>query len=70
MPFSLPAMRRDELLSQPVASDQGREASAGKDQPVIGSKQKRSGHSTQGSVSGNYGLRRSPGFSDRVLEGD
>ena len=55
----LRTMRRDELLFKPIASDQGCEASAGKDQPVIGSKQKRSGHFAQGTVSSDQGLLKS-----------
>ena len=50
--FLLRVLRRGELLFQPTASDQSRKASAGKDQPVIGSKHKWSSHSAQGSVSG------------------
>ncbi len=34
-PILLRAMRRDELLFEPVASDQGREASAGEDQTIV-----------------------------------
>jgi hypothetical protein len=56
MPFSLAAMRRDELLFQPIASDQGCEASAGKDQAIVRAQKKRSGHSALGSVSGNQSL--------------
>ena len=34
-------MRRDELLAQPVAPDQGREAAAGEDQPIARTQQAR-----------------------------
>jgi len=56
MSFSLPAMRRDELLFQPVASYQGCEASDGKDQAIVRAKQKRFRHSAHSSVSGDQGL--------------
>ena len=52
----LRAIRRDELLFQPIDSNQSCEAYAVKDRSVIGSKQKRSGYSAQGSVSGDQGL--------------
>jgi hypothetical protein len=37
----LGAVRRDELLAQAVASNQGREASAGKNEAIFGPRQKR-----------------------------
>lgn len=58
----LRSMRCDELLFQPVASDQGCEAAAGKDQAVVRSQQKRSCYSAKGAVSGNQGLLQG-GFS-------
>ena len=54
----LRAMRRDELLFQPVASDQGCEASAGKDQAVVRPQQKLSCYSAKGAVSGNQEIGR------------
>jgi len=55
-PVLLGTVGRDELLLQTIASDQGREASAGKDQAVIRSQQEGLPHSAQGSIPSNQGL--------------
>ena len=55
-PVLVGTVGRDELLLQAVASDQGCEASAGKDQAIVGSQQEGLPHSAQGSKPGDQGL--------------
>lgn len=43
----LGAVRRDELLAQPVASDQRRKAAAGEDQAIVRTQQEWLGHTAQ-----------------------
>lgn len=52
----LRAMRRDELLFKPIASDQGCKAFAGKDQAIVRAQQERHRHPAKRSVPGNQGL--------------
>ncbi len=52
----LRAMRCDELLLQPIAANQARIVPAGKNQPVIGAQQKRTGDPAQGSKPRDEGL--------------
>ena len=58
-PVLLRAVRRDELLSQAIASDQGREASAGEDQAIVRSQEKRLLDFPQCSKPSNQGLLQS-----------
>ncbi|CAM8624888.1 hypothetical protein MCEMIE11_00275 [Burkholderiales bacterium] len=66
-PVLLRTVGRDELLLQAVASEQGCEASAGKDQAIVRAKQEGLPHSAQGSKPGNQGLLQGrfsrPGFA-------
>ncbi len=50
------AVGRDELLPQAIAFDQGRVASAGEDQAVVGSKQERRLDTAEMPVSSDQGL--------------
>ena len=50
------AVRRDELLAQPVAPDQRRKAAAGEDLPIVRTKQERHGHAAQRAETCNQGL--------------
>ena len=51
----LRAVRRDEFLTQSVAS-QGREAAAGEDQPIVRTQQERLGYSAQRGEARDQGL--------------
>ena len=53
------AVRRDELLAQAVAFDQGRVASAGEHQAVVGSQKERRLDAAEMPVSSNQGLLQS-----------
>jgi hypothetical protein len=55
-PVLLGTVRRDELLFQAVASDQGCEASAGEDQAIVRSQQEGLLHWIQPLVSGQVAL--------------
>ena len=52
----LRAVGRDELLAQPVAPDQGREAAAGEDQPIVRTQQEWLWHSAQRAEARDQGL--------------
>ena len=52
----LGAVRRDELLAQAVAFDQGRVASAGEDQAVVRSQKERRLHTAEMAISSNQSL--------------
>ena len=52
----LRAVRRDEFLAQAVAPNQGREAAAGEDQPVVRTQQERLRHAAQRAEARDQGL--------------
>lgn len=55
-PVLLRAVRRDELLAQPIVSHQRGVAARGEDQPVIGSQQERRRHASQSPEAGDQGM--------------
>ena len=57
----LRAVRGDELLTQPVASDQGRVMAAGEHQSIVGSHHERLGHDPKCSEPGDEGLLQRTG---------
>lgn len=57
----LRAMRHDELLLQPIATDQGCSAPTGEDQPVVGPQKERARHLAQGPEPGDEGMLQGTG---------